>query len=112
VERRRLGQLARPTSSGRRRSPPACPPTRSAITRRGKTSGPTTSVRPRDLRGSFATLLIYEGHPVTEVAEQLGNSAAQCLRDYAGVFDEYARADRVERRRRHPARARRCRHGH
>jgi integrase len=59
-------------------------------------AGLPRDTRPRDLRGSFATLLIYEGHPVTYVAEQLGNSAAVCLRDYAGVFDEYAVADRVE----------------
>jgi integrase len=66
------------------------------ITRRGKTRlVATTSVRPRDLRGSFATLLIYDGQTVTEVAEQLGHSAQQCLRDYAGVFDEYTSEDRV-----------------
>ena len=81
------------------------------ITRRGKTRlVATMSVRPRDLRGSVATLLIYDGRPVTEVAEQLGNSAATCLRDYASVFAEYSPEDRVSaddaiRRAREAARA-------
>jgi site-specific recombinase XerD len=56
----------------------------------------STSARPRDLRGSFATLLIYEGQPVTYVAEQLGNSPVVCLREYGGVFDEYDPSDRVD----------------
>src|SRR4051794_15847223 len=60
------------------------------ITRRAKTKLiQTTSVRPRDLRGSFATLLVDDGRPVTEVPDQLGHSAAQCPKDYAGVFAEY-----------------------
>lgn len=67
------------------------------ITRRGKTRiVPTTSVRPRDLRASFATLLIYEGQTPTEVADQMGNSAATVLRDYAGVWAEYDPKDRVD----------------
>ena len=45
--------------------------------------------RPRDLRGSFASLLIYEGRNVVEVADQLGHSPQTCLRDYAGVFAEF-----------------------
>jgi site-specific recombinase XerC len=51
--------------------------------------------RPRDLRGSFASLLIWEGQTVVEVAQQLGNSAETCLRDYAGVFAEFSIEDRV-----------------
>jgi site-specific recombinase XerC len=50
--------------------------------------------RPRDLRGSFASLLIYEGLNVVEVARQLGHSAATCLRDYASVFEEFDPAAR------------------
>jgi site-specific recombinase XerC len=50
--------------------------------------------RPRDLRGSFASLLIYEGLNVVEVAKQLGHSAATCLRDYASVFEEFDPAAR------------------
>ncbi|HEX6025953.1 MAG TPA: hypothetical protein VFZ00_28435 [Solirubrobacter sp.] len=59
-------------------------------------AGLPADTRPRDLRGSFATLKIYAGNPVTKVAEELGNSAAVCLRDYAGVFDEYDPSDRID----------------
>lgn len=45
--------------------------------------------RPRDLRGSFASLLIWEGQTVVEVAAQLGHSSATCLRNYAAVFAEF-----------------------
>jgi integrase len=58
-------------------------------------AGLDKTTRPRDLRGSFASLLIYEGRNVVEVAEQLGHSAYTCLRDYAGVFAEYHPDDRV-----------------
>jgi integrase len=46
-------------------------------------------VRPRDLRGSFASLLIQEGRSIVDVAKQLGHSPAICLRDYASVFEEF-----------------------
>jgi integrase len=52
-------------------------------------------VRPRDLRSSFATLLIYEGQPPQYVAEQLGHSAATLLRDYARVWEDFDPAQRV-----------------
>jgi Phage integrase family len=52
-------------------------------------------VRPRDLRSSFATLLIYEGQPPQYVAEQLGHSPATLLRDYARVWQEFDPAKRV-----------------
>jgi integrase len=58
-------------------------------------AGLDRTTRPRDLRGSFASLLIYEGRNVVEVAEQLGHSAQTCLRDYAGVFAEFDPDDRV-----------------
>jgi integrase len=45
--------------------------------RAGKDDGPRR-VRPRDLRSSFATLLIYEGQPPQYVADQLGNTPARC----------------------------------
>ncbi|MGH2945761.1 MAG: tyrosine-type recombinase/integrase [Solirubrobacteraceae bacterium] len=45
--------------------------------------------RPRDLRGSFASLLIYEGIDVVELAPELGHSPATCLRYYARVFEEF-----------------------
>ena len=52
-------------------------------------------MRPRDLRSSFATLLIYEGQPPQYVAEQLGHSAATLLRDYARVWEDFDPAQRV-----------------
>ena len=52
-------------------------------------------VRPRDLRSSFATLLIYEGQPPQYVADQLGNSPATLLRDYARVWEDFDPSQRV-----------------
>ena len=53
------------------------------------------TTRPRDLHGSFASLLIWEGQTVVEVAEQLGHSTEMCLRAYAGVFAEFSIEERV-----------------
>jgi len=52
-------------------------------------------VRPRDLRSSFATLLIYEGQPPPPVAEQLGHSPATLMRDYARVWGDFDPSERV-----------------
>jgi integrase len=52
-------------------------------------------VRPRDLRSSFATLLIYEGQPPQYVANQLGNSPATLLRDYARLWEDFDPAQRI-----------------
>ncbi len=49
---------------------------------------------PRDLRGSFATVLIYEGRPITDVAAQLGHSPTMCLNEYGRVFKEFDLAER------------------
>jgi site-specific recombinase XerD len=57
-------------------------------------AGLPVDVRPRDLRGSFASLLVHEGRSIVEVARILGHSAEVCLRDYAQVFDEHDPADR------------------
>ena len=62
--------------------------------RAGKDDG-ARRVRPRDLRSSFATLLIYEGQPPQYVAEQLGRSPATLLRDYARVWEDFDPAQRV-----------------
>jgi site-specific recombinase XerD len=51
--------------------------------------GMPRDTRPRDLRGSFASLLIYEGVDVVELAPELGHSPATCLRYYARVFEEF-----------------------
>jgi hypothetical protein len=60
----------------------------------GKDDGPAR-VRPRDLRSSFATLLIYEGQPPQYVADQLGNSPGTLLRDYARVWEDFDPSQRV-----------------
>jgi site-specific recombinase XerD len=52
--------------------------------------GCRATVIPRDLRGSFASLLIWEGKDVLEVAPQLGHSAATCLDYYGREFKEFA----------------------
>jgi integrase len=52
-------------------------------------------VRPRDLRSSFATLLVYEGQPPHRVAEQLGHSAATMLKDYARLYDDFDPSERI-----------------
>jgi integrase len=60
----------------------------------GKDDGPAR-VRPRDLRSSFATLLIYEGQPPQYVAEQLGNSPGTLLRDCARIWEDFDPSQRV-----------------
>lgn len=56
--------------------------------------GLPADLRPRDLRGSFVSLLVHEGRSIVEVARQLGHSPVVCLRDYAQVFDDHDPADR------------------
>ena len=51
--------------------------------------------RPHDLRHSFVSLLIAEGHNVVEVARQAGHSPKMALDTYAHVFDEFDPAERV-----------------
>lgn len=51
-------------------------------------AGLPADIRPRDLRGSFVSLLVHEGRSIAEVARQTGHSPEVCLRDYAQVFDE------------------------
>jgi len=63
-------------------------------------------VRPRDLRSSFATLLIYEGQPPQYVASELGNSPATLLRDYARLWEDFDPSQRISAEE-HIARARR-----
>jgi integrase len=60
--------------------------------------GPGRSIgRPYLLRHTAASLLVREGRSVTEVAEQMGHSAEECLRTYAHVFKDYDPADRADR---------------
>lgn len=53
--------------------------------------------KPYLLRHTCASLLVREGRSVTEVAEQMGHSAEECLRTYAHVFRDYDPADRADR---------------
>jgi integrase len=59
-------------------------------------AGLPKDVRARDLRGSFATLLIFEGRNIAEVARQMGHSPEISLRDYISVVDEYDPSKRVD----------------
>jgi integrase len=54
-----------------------------------------TSGVPYDLRGSFASLLAWEGQTMLEVARQAGHSVAICERHYAGIFEDYDPAQRT-----------------
>jgi hypothetical protein len=74
---RRLGQLARAYLS--------------AGSRRGWTGADTI---PRDLRGSFASRLIFEGLNVLEVAPELGHKPSTCLDIYGRLFEEFDPAHR------------------
>jgi integrase len=52
-------------------------------------------LRPYRLRGSFASLLIWEGRPTTYVAAQLGHSIQTCGRYYLGLFEMFDIEQRV-----------------
>ncbi len=50
---------------------------------------------PYDLRGSFVSLLAWEGYNLLEVSRQCGHSVAVCDRHYAGIFEDVDPAKRV-----------------
>ena len=56
----------------------------------------STGARPYDLRHSFVSLLIAEGHNVVEVARQAGHSPKMALDTYAHVFEEFDPTQRVD----------------
>jgi site-specific recombinase XerD len=56
--------------------------------------GLTADTIPRDLRGSFASLLIFGGLNVLEVAAQLGHKPSTCLDIYGRLFEEFDPARR------------------
>ena len=58
-------------------------------------AGVTGDLRPYRLRGSFASLLLWEGRSLTYVAEQAGHSVATLARHYAGVLRELEHAPRT-----------------
>ena len=54
------------------------------------------SVRPYDLRHTFASLLLAEGRAIHYVAEQLGHSAEMTLRTYGHVIAEYRERQAID----------------
>ena len=60
-----------------------------------KAAAGTPDATPYTLRHSFASLLIWEGRPITYVAAQLGHSPAMTLRTYAHVFEEFEDVERT-----------------
>lgn len=54
-----------------------------------------TGDRPYRLRGSFVSLLLWEGRSLTYVAEQAGHSVATLARHHAGTMRELANKPRV-----------------
>jgi integrase len=61
---------------------------RKAFARAAAAAGVEPSVRPYDLRHSFASLLLHEGRSVIYVARQLGHGAQLTLGTYGHVIDE------------------------
>ena len=53
-----------------------------------KGAGVTGDLRVYRLRGSFVSLLLWEGHSLTYVAEQAGHSVATLAKHYAGTLEE------------------------
>lgn len=58
-------------------------------------AGVTGDLRPYRLRGSFVSLLLWEGRSLTYVAEQAGHSVATLARHYAGTMRELEAKPRV-----------------
>ena len=56
--------------------------------RAAKQAGVTGDLRVYRLRGSFVSLLLWEGHSLTYVAEQAGHGVATLAKHYAGTLDE------------------------
>jgi site-specific recombinase XerC len=58
-------------------------------------AGVTGDLRPYRLRGSFVSLLLWEGRPLASVAEQAGHSIATLAKHYAVVIRELEDKPRV-----------------
>jgi hypothetical protein len=58
-------------------------------------AGVTGDLRPYRLRGSFVSLLLWEGRSLAYVAEQAGHSIATLAKHYAGVIRELEDKPRV-----------------
>jgi len=67
------GEPTRPRSDRRNPTParPGCAP---------------PGTRPRDLRSSYVTLRVYEGVPLTQIAQEVGTSVRMIEQHYAGVI--------------------------
>jgi hypothetical protein len=65
----------------------------------------TGDLRPYRLRGSFVSLVLWEGRSLASVAEQAGHSIATRAKHYAGVIRELetSRASRARKRFARPA---------
>lgn len=61
-----------------------------------RAAGVTGDLRPYRLRGSFVSLLLWEGRSIGYVAKQAGHSVATLAAHYAGVLEELEHADRSE----------------
>lgn len=60
-----------------------------------RAAGVTGDMRVYRLRGSFVSLLLWEGRSLPYAAEQAGHSVATLARHYAGVLDELESTPRV-----------------
>jgi len=60
-----------------------------------RAAGVTGDMRAYRLRGSFVSLLLWEGQSLTRVAEQAGHSVATLARHYAGVLEELEDQPRI-----------------
>jgi integrase len=58
-------------------------------------AGVTGDMRAYRLRGSFASLLLWEGRSLTYVAQQAGHSVATLAKHYAGVIEELKHKPKV-----------------
>jgi integrase len=67
---------------------------RSAFQPAARAVGLPAGARPRDLRSSFVSLLVYEGWNTAEVAANLGHSVATCERSYLRIFRNFSPSDR------------------
>lgn len=56
--------------------------------------GRPATLRPRDLRNSLASLLIWEDETVVKIGQILGHAPTVRLDTYAGRFEEYSPTDR------------------
>ncbi len=71
-------------------------------------AGVTGDLRPYRLRGSFVSLLLWEGRSLAYVAEQAGHSIATLAKHYAGVIRELENEPRKPAAKRFARPASRC----